>query len=306
MRLAAKLLLALFSAIAFAGALELAARALGLQAGFFLVPTEANCMRRSASLQLEFRPHCNGESRGTAVRTNALGLRGPEVRDDGSIRILALGDSCTWGWRVAENESYPAALQALLDQVTSPGRYQVINAGTPGYTSYQGLVYLRERGLALQPKTVIIALGFNDAIRTGDVEARINQGRRFLPAMELDEFLLQQSTLYRWSRWKVQAAAPHDLPVQVTPEKYRQNLTEMIRLARAHGARVLLLSFAQRGGLQTRYLDTLAQVAAEQNVPYVPYEGPRIDLVHPTARGYRAFVERLFDRLMAEGSVVPP
>lgn len=306
MRLAGKLLLALFSAVAFVGALELAARTLGLEAGPFLVPTEENCMRRSGSLQLEFRPHCTGDSRGTTVHTNALGLRGPEVRDDGSTRILALGDSCTWGWRVADNESYPAVLQALLDQVTRPGRYQVINAGTPGYTSYQGLVYLRERGLALQPQTVIIAFGFNDAARTGDVEVRIAQGQRLLPLLELDDFLLQQSTLYRWSRSQLQTAAQQNLPAQVTPEKFRQNLTEMIRLARAQGARVLLLSFAQRGGLQTLYLDALAQVAMAENVAYLPYEGPRIDLVHPTPGGYRAFVDRLFERLMAEGSVVPP
>jgi hypothetical protein len=42
-------------------------------------------------------PNCSATSEGASFRTNAFGRRGPEVADDGAVRILAIGDSCTFG-----------------------------------------------------------------------------------------------------------------------------------------------------------------------------------------------------------------
>src|SRR5262249_9522286 len=130
--------------------------------GFFLTPNPGNCLQRDPLLSMSFRPGCDGELALTPVHTNALGLRGPEGRDDRSVRVLAAGDSCTWGWRVAENQSFPRLLERLLGEMAIQNTYQVINAGVPGYTSFQGVEYLRERGLALKPSIVLISYGFND------------------------------------------------------------------------------------------------------------------------------------------------
>jgi len=66
-----------------------------------------------------------------SLRTNSQRLRGPEIGDKkpGVVRIVALGDSVTHGWGVAENESYPAVLQGLLTQ--RGHAVEVINAGVP-------------------------------------------------------------------------------------------------------------------------------------------------------------------------------
>jgi len=65
------------------------------------------------------------------LRTNSQRLRGPEIgpKQAGTIRIIALGDSVTHGWGVAENESYPAVLQAKLRD--RGHTVEVINAGVP-------------------------------------------------------------------------------------------------------------------------------------------------------------------------------
>ena len=114
--LLARVVLALLSPLALVLVVGLFARVFDLQAGFFLGPTRANCLHRSWLLETDLRPNCQGDLQGTKLRTNSLGLRGGEIRDDGSTRILALGDSCTWGWRVEENESYPAVLEARLGE----------------------------------------------------------------------------------------------------------------------------------------------------------------------------------------------
>src|SRR2546428_8348394 len=105
-------------------ALKGSARLLHVRTDLPLIPVAENCLRRSPLLGMEFRTSCEGYLHDTAFHTNALGLRGPELVADRRTRILAAGDSCTWGWRVADDESYPAVLQAFLERA-APGRYDV-------------------------------------------------------------------------------------------------------------------------------------------------------------------------------------
>ncbi len=97
------------------------------------------------------------------VSTNSLGLRSPELRGKKErLRILAVGNSCTFGVGVNDDKTWPARLGEVLSD-----RYgvdaDVVNAGVPGYTAYQGKRYLEERGLGLRPDMVIACFGFNDA-----------------------------------------------------------------------------------------------------------------------------------------------
>lgn len=73
--------------------------------------------------------------------------------------ILAVGESTTAGYGVPGDLSYPAQLQRELD--ARGYRYRVVNHGVSGSTTFQALTRL-DRGLALGPKIVLIALGGND------------------------------------------------------------------------------------------------------------------------------------------------
>jgi lysophospholipase L1-like esterase len=286
--------------------MEAATRLLHLNTGFFLGPGKYNCMRRSALLEVELRPSCEGDLRGTKMRTNSLGLRGDEVRDDGSTRILAVGDSCTWGWRVAQDESYPAVLQRLLDDRYGAGKEQVINAGVPGYSSYRGLLYLRERGLELKPAIVIVGYGFNDMSAGGDDEVRIAQNRRLMPLLLADDFLIQNIGIYRWARWRMSQAdsRSRDWAKRVPPDKYERNLKEIVTLARQHGAKVMLINFTELRK-PSPYKTALFGVAETLDVPLLIYRGPKFDLVHPTAEGYRIFAPQILDTMAQQGWLPP-
>lgn len=82
------------------------------------------------------------------------------------VHILALGDSLTAGYGLEAADSYPAVLEARLNELG--WRVKVINAGVSGDTSAGGLARL---GWALgavpggKPDIVIVALGANDALR---------------------------------------------------------------------------------------------------------------------------------------------
>ena len=73
--------------------------------------------------------------------------------------ILAVGESTTEGYGVRRDLSYPAQLQKELDQ--RGYHYRVVNHGVSGSTTFDALLRF-DRGLALRPKIVLIALGGND------------------------------------------------------------------------------------------------------------------------------------------------
>jgi lysophospholipase L1-like esterase len=296
------LLLAVASVGGFLLLIELGAKVAGLPIGAPLLPNRYNCVQRSSLLSLDFRPHCHGLLPFTVFDTNSLGLRSPEVRDDGSSRILTIGDSCTWGYGVAQDASYPAVLQRLLDQRSDGARYQVINAGVPGYTSYQGLLYLRERGLVLHPSILILGYGFNDATPDGDVEEQLAAERRLPPLMLVDDFLFQHSRAYAYARRRMMAAR-RDPRQRVDPIRFEQHLEEMVKLARADGAHTMALSFS--GTQSGPYGEALTSVTTRLATPLVTYQGPRFDVVHPTAEGYRALAALILERLEQEGWVDP-
>jgi acyl-CoA thioesterase I len=79
--------------------------------------------------------------------------------DDDRPVILAIGESTTAGYGVPAGDSYPSQLQRLIDEKGYDWR--VVNHGRSGSTTAMALSNL-DRGMLLQPKIVIIALGGND------------------------------------------------------------------------------------------------------------------------------------------------
>lgn len=279
---------------------ESAARLLGA-GGIILYPNADNCQRRSALLGQEFRPHCTARVAGKAFRTNALGLRDDEVADDGRARILAIGDSCTFGWGVEQGEAYPQVLQTLLDASPHAGRFRVVNAGIPGYTSHHGRLYLDAQGRALHPAVVVASYGFNDIAPAGDARDALAAQRRLLPLLRLDDALIDSSRLWRWLRWMTIRPPAPTSPLRSTPAQYGGDLRAIVALAREMGAQPVLVDFLHERSPQVEHVAALRSAARDLDVPLVTYAGPRLDVVHPTREGYAAFAAELRWRLDAAG-----
>jgi acyl-CoA thioesterase-1 len=81
---------------------------------------------------------------------------------DGTVRILAFGDSLTAGYGLSEADGFTTQLAAAL---TKMGRkVQVINGGVSGDTTTGGLARL-DWSLADQPEVMLLELGGNDMLR---------------------------------------------------------------------------------------------------------------------------------------------
>lgn len=84
------------------------------------------------------------------------------------VRILALGDSLTAGYGLAQGEGFVARLEAALRAKGIPAR--VLDGGVSGDTTAGGLARL-DWTLADRPDAAIVALGGNDGLRAIDPAA---------------------------------------------------------------------------------------------------------------------------------------
>ncbi|RPI25304.1 MAG: hypothetical protein EHM61_14755 [Acidobacteria bacterium] len=135
----------------------------------------------------KMKPHYQGRIWGVPFRTNRLGLRDEEDFPDsppaGEYRILSLGDSIAFGLGVPTASHYTKLLETRLNQADGPTRYRVINAAGPGYSPSGYCLYLKNDGLRLKPRLVIVEIELcNDVTDEALLRWELSSGPR--PVLE--------------------------------------------------------------------------------------------------------------------------
>lgn len=128
----------------------------------------------------ELSPGLKGErdTLGKPIHTNREGFRMKEVtrkKPAEEFRIMTLGDSSAFGYGVNDEDAFSSRLEKKL-QEKSPGRnIRVINTAVSGYSTFQAMKFMEEKGWKFSPDLLIIA--FND-----DPQAEwIRDSQRVLP-----------------------------------------------------------------------------------------------------------------------------
>ncbi|QDV44866.1 GDSL-like Lipase/Acylhydrolase [Stieleria neptunia] len=170
-----------------------------------------------------------------ALGHNSMGFYGPDFsadKQDGVFRIVCLGDSCTHFGPI----TYPDMLRAYLDKV-APGKFEVINAGVIGYTSFQGKRLLETEAIQWDPDLVTVYFGWNDHWLARGFQDKDQQSGESTVADGLGNarlFQLIQSFVQRHP-----AAASG---MRVEPEDYRANLSAISATCQANGIRCWYLT----------------------------------------------------------------
>ena len=100
------------------------------------------------------------------VNINNYGFRGTDIADtkqDGTYRIFVVGGSTTISLRApADDKTHPGFLQELFNNSKLDFKVEVINAGTPSFTSSEELSVVKNKIVNLDPDMIVIYDGSND------------------------------------------------------------------------------------------------------------------------------------------------
>lgn len=252
------------------------------------------------------------------VSTDARGMRVvPGAPETPAGRILAAGDSTTFGLGVCDADSWPGILQARLN-AEGEGGIAVFNAGVTGYSLYQVEQKVRKLIPEIQPSTLIVTAGNNDPEQwIGGSDAR-----RFRPAgfSALASPGARQSLLWLLAREAVSMArARGGSPERVPLDEFNRRLASIHAFCREHGVELVLVRWPWAMQIEAYRLgedqpDHMPQLAYQEALSaYAEAHGLRcvdplpalaaspaehyLDGVHLDAAGNRIAAEALFEAL---------
>lgn len=258
---------------------------------------------------------------GRLVRTNSLGLRGPEFperRTPGVPRVMAFGTSITMGAGVDEEHAWPAALAEILSGRLGR-KVEVFNCGMPAHVAPLSFALAEKMADSHRPDAVVMEIGTVFFHSDGNLEpVRKLFGSRApaAPAVSGVERLSFAATalypptnlrrrlgglLSRFSRNPAPSSEP-------STRYLRERIKRLADLGRSRGFRVVLL-FARpmhdfgQPRLDESARDEVRREALEAGVEVVDtyplFQGKEFadDFMvfpgdnHPNARAHRRFAE---------------
>lgn len=191
------------------------------------------------------RPNLDTSFLGLPLKTDERGWRVVPPSPTWEREVLVLGPSSTFGWGVKGDETYAAKLQEMLPDT------RVYNAGQIGYSTEQGKRLFALPDVAvLHPDTVVVAYGVNDvdlhrfyfqSDAPDSVQfARLASSRSFALVNTLGKSSL--ATMVRSTAAHVRSQAPTVPTLRVPPQEFKENVREMVDIARRRGSNVILLT----------------------------------------------------------------
>lgn len=281
----------------------------------------------------------------TVLSTNFQHLRSEHpgktvgAKQPGTTRIVCLGDSVTFGFRVpvvwpekpTEYDPawlpFPMLLEKELLAANPDRKIEVVTMAVPGYTSHQGLAWLRRDIDDLQPDLLIASFGWNDASFSDVPDREAIRTNWYAVAVR---WLIDHSQAFahatHWLRAKEaqarqqkQTGQPIVRPAaRVSQQEYLNNMIAIQSMARLRGASVIVIAAPYRDNgpnapeadLMLQYRVALGTAMRQRGVPFVELreltpeaypsnEGWFGERIHPNHMGHRLIASELLKVMSA-------
>jgi lysophospholipase L1-like esterase len=210
--------------------------------------------------------------KGAVYTINDHGYRGKPfelTKPGGTVRIVSLGGSTTFGIGNHNHETYPYYLEEDLKQRLPGTPLEVINAGLVSATTAESLIRFALRIVSLEPDILVVYHGYNDLAprvfdgfesdyyhfrkimsRESPYYERFYTGRLFARKLlgRLSDRTTSNPNLLSYT-WKFENLPPDESDrlrnfEETSNDIFERNMDSIIALAQARNIQVILVTFA--------------------------------------------------------------
>ena len=273
---------------------------------------------RDDFLLRDLRPSFVAHTSWGNISTNQFGMRDrdyTQAKPADTYRIAMLGASVTMGWGVADDETYDAVLEGMLNDgysETTGLSYETLNFGSHNYKPLQVMVTM-ERAVDFEPDTVFVAAHRRETDRAIEHLVRVALEGVEIPYPYLRDLLAETGVGSDTSQTvATRSLMPHR--EDVLEWVYRR----IVELSQENGIVPVLTLFDEAPGI-TDQRDMATTLAIAERAGFVVmdlrnlydgYEPEDIILAewdeHPNALGHRIIAEAMVEELIGIDPPIVP
>jgi lysophospholipase L1-like esterase len=200
----------------------------------------------------------------TKIKINSDGFRDYEYKIEkppNNYRIIALGDSFTFGAGVELEDSWPKILEKKLNELNNGIHYEVLNFGIPGYNVYDQVEFFKIKGVKYNPELVIFTFLGNDIENSTALKEKIQyytkkykEGNLMIPTnVSVSGFIVSKAN------WDYYTELQHQ-PFEEVWRIVDNPIHELVNISKEKKFKLLLLMFNYAPEQRERLIHTCSEL----------------------------------------------
>lgn len=250
--------------------------------------------------------------------------------------IVLIGGSVTFGHGVSDIDSICCSfLRDILRNMDKGINCEISNASVPGYSSYNGRMFVENYLEKIDADILLIAFGWNDIAH--DFVNDKTEGKSWvIYDISYKGVMIYSRTIQYIHKFGRRLNRPSktiatnwkrsEFPLRVPPEDFRENMIEMVKHCRDLKVEPVFVSLPRQRSSKTlerrmqlfdKYMDILRDLSSELNVHLADvdqvfqqfpslefFPNPEVDFSHPNPEGQRLMAEVIASTLDTAGLLI--
>jgi lysophospholipase L1-like esterase len=221
----------------------------------------------------EHVPGRSGTYMGVPVAINSVGWRDREYtrrKPPGTVRIMMLGDSLTFGWGAPPEGVTSNILEDLLGHLDGH-KYEVLNTGIGNSNTAMEVAYFLNEGYTFEPDIVVLNFFINDAEPTPSRNNNFLIDNSYAAVFLAGRFDTLMRTYFGRENWQEYYRSLYE-PDQPGWQVARKAIAELATFCRERGIRLVLVHYPELHQLSPYpFQDVTDMVQAQARAQDIPF-----------------------------------
>jgi lysophospholipase L1-like esterase len=216
----------------------------------------------------------------TIVKINSDGFRDRDFsikKNTNTFRIIALGDSFTFGWGLNLTDTWPKQLENKLNERIKNKHFEVLNFGVGGYNTIQEVLMFKEKGIKYNPDLLLLDFTMDDFENKSRIMELYNECEQKSSSMAKNKknIICTEESYQLYRKELISEPLNENLKLVESP------LSDLINITKKYNITMMIVIFPNIPGelqMKSEYVKFVLKIINSVKKMASKYEIPLIDL----------------------------